>query len=125
MALEPCAEDGTAYDGRTGMMGIKRPGGFAELITVPAAALDPVPDTLDFHSAAVVMRHCPTAWNLLCNVAQLRQGEWVLIMGASGNLGSIGIQIAKNVVGAKVICTAGSDDRVKIGMDLGADHGIN
>jgi NADPH:quinone reductase len=125
MALEPCAEDGKGYDGPTGMMGIKRPGGFAELITVPAAALDPLPEKLDFHSAAVVMRHCPTAWNLLCNVAALKKDEWVLIMGASGNLGSIGIQIAKNVVGAKVICTAGSDDRVKIGMDLGADHGVN
>src|SRR6185437_16768327 len=53
MALEPCAEDGKGYDGPTGMMGIKRPGGFAELITVPAAALDPLPEKLDFHSAAV------------------------------------------------------------------------
>jgi NADPH2:quinone reductase len=125
MALDPCPEDGQGYDGPTGMMGIKRPGGFAELVCLPAAGLDPLPQSLDMHEAAVVMRHCPTAWNLLCNVAELKAGEWVLIMGASGNLGSIGIQIAKHVIGAKVICTAGSDDRVQVGLDLGADYGIN
>ena len=46
-------------------------------------------------------------------------------MGAGGNLGSIGIQIAKNVIGAKVIAAAGSDERVAIGLALGADHGVN
>jgi NADPH:quinone reductase-like Zn-dependent oxidoreductase len=46
-------------------------------------------------------------------------------MGAGGNLGSIGIQIAKNVIGAKVIATAGADDRVQTGLALGADCGIN
>ncbi len=46
-------------------------------------------------------------------------------MGAGGNLGSIGIQIAKHVIGAKVIAVAGSDDRAKIGIRLGADHALN
>jgi NADPH:quinone reductase len=125
MPLEPCPEDCKGYTGPDGMMGVNRPGGFAEMVVLPACALDPLPKNLDLREAAVVMRHCPTAWNLLCNVAQLKAGEWVLIMGASGNLGSIGIQIAKNVIGARVIATAGSDDRVKVGMDLGADYGVN
>ena len=43
------------------------------------------------------MRHVPTAWNLLFNVAELKAGETVLIMGAGGNLGTHRIQIAKNV----------------------------
>ena len=110
MPLEVCAEDGEGYRGPTGMMGIKRPGGFAELVAVPACAAVELPDRLDFHHAAVVMRHVPTAWNLLFNVAELKAGETVLVMGAGGNLGSIGIQIAKNVIGAKVIAAAGSDD---------------
>ena len=42
-----------------------------------------------------------------------------------GNLGSIGIQIAKNVIGARVIAAAGSDARVALGRKLGADHGVN
>ena len=120
-----CAEDGNGYKGPKGMMGIKRPGGFAELVTVPACAGVALPNDLDFHRAAVVMRHVPTAWNLLFHVAELKAGETVLIMGAGGNLGTIGIQIAKNVIGARVIAAAGSDDRVALGIKLGADHGIN
>jgi NADPH2:quinone reductase len=125
MPLEPCPEDGQGYSGPTGMMGIKRPGGFAQMVAVPACAATELPPKLDFHHAAVVMRHVPTAWNLLVNVAELEAGETVLIMGAGGNLGSIGVQIAKNVIGAKVIAGAGSDDRVTMGRDLGADHAVN
>jgi NADPH:quinone reductase-like Zn-dependent oxidoreductase len=125
MPLDICAEDGHGYDGPRGMMGIKRPGGFAERVTVPACAAIALPDGLDFHRAAVVMRHVPTAWNLLFHVADLKFDETVLIMGAGGNLGTIGIQIAKNVIGARVIATAGSDARVALGKNLGADHGIN
>jgi NADPH2:quinone reductase len=109
MPLDPCAEDSEAYDGPVGMMGVRRPGGFAELVCVPA-------------SAGVAV---PTAWNLLFNVAKLKAGETVLIMGAGGNLGSVGIQIAKRVIGATVIAAAGSHERVQIGLDLGADHGID
>ncbi len=125
MPLQTCAEDGSGYHGPKGMMGIKRPGGFAEMIAVPACAAVAVPKHLDFHHAAVIMRHVPTAWNLLMHVAELKRSETVLIMGAGGNLGSIGIQIAKNVIGATVIAAAGSDDRVKLGINLGADYGIN
>jgi NADPH:quinone reductase len=125
MPLDIVAEDGSGYGGPSGMMGVKRPGGFAELVVVPACAGIPLPDKLDFHHAAVIMRHAPTAWNLLCNVAKLKAGESVLIMGAGGNLGTIGIQIAKHVIGARVIAAAGSDDRVAQGLALGADVGIN
>ncbi len=125
MPLDVCGEDEAGYEGPIGMMGVRRPGGFAELVCVPASAGVAVPDGLDFHHAAVIMRHAPTAWNLLCNVARLRSGETVLIMGAGGNLGTVGIQIAKNVVGATVIAAAGSDERVQTGLDLGADLGVN
>ena len=125
MALDPCNEDGSGATGRAGMMGIKRPGGFAEKVCVPACSAFALPDTLGFHEAAVVMRHCPTAWNLLVNIAGLKAGEWVLIMGASGNLGSVGIQIAKHVIGAKVIATAGSRERADAGLALGADHAVD
>jgi NADPH:quinone reductase-like Zn-dependent oxidoreductase len=125
MPLEPCPEDGIGYRGLTGMLGIKRPGGFAEAVVLPACAVIEIPPTLGFHEAAVIMRHAPTAWNLLINIARLAAGETVLVMGAGGNLGISGIQIARNVVGAKVIAAAGSDDRVALGLRLGADAGIN
>ena len=125
MPLEICDEDARDYKGPRGMMGIRRPGGFAEMIAVPACAVVALPTGLGFHDAAVALRHLPTAWNLLCNEAQLAKGEWVLIMGAGGNLGTIGIQLAKNVIGARVITTAGSDERVRTGLALGADYAIN
>lgn len=125
MPLEPCPEDRNAYRGPTGMMGIHRPGGFAELVVVPSCILDSLPSNISFHEATVTTRHCPTAWNLLMNVAQLKPDDWALVMGAAGNLGSVGIQIAKNVVGAKVICAAGTAERVDIGLKLGADFGVN
>src|SRR5215510_8831469 len=54
MPLDICREDGEDYAGPTGMMGIKRPGGFAEMVAVPACAAIELPDQLDFHHAAVV-----------------------------------------------------------------------
>jgi len=125
MPLDPCAEDGQGYQGPKGMMGIKRPGGFVELVVVPACVGVELPPALGFHDAAVLMRHAPTAWNLMFNVAALKPGETVLIMGAGGNLGSLGIQIAKNIIGARVIAAAGSDARVQMSLALGADHGVN
>jgi len=125
MPLDPCTEDGEGYRGPRGMMGIKRPGGFAELVAVPACSAVELPPGLGFHQAAVLMRHAPTAWNLLVNIAALKPEETVLIMGAGGNLGSLGIQIAKNIIGAKVIAAAGSATRVQMGVALGADHGVN
>ncbi len=125
MPLDPCAEDGAGYAGPQGMMGVKRPGGFAELVCVPSFKTHRLPENLDFHEAAVVMRHCPTAWNLLVNIAQTKPGEWVLIMGASGNLGAVGIQIAKNICGARVICAAGSRARADVGLELGAEYAID
>jgi len=125
MPLDPVAEDGSGYDGPKGMMGVKRPGGFAELVAVPAVAAHPVPEALPFHDAAVVMRHCPLAWNLLHGIAGLKPEETVLILGASGNLGSVGIQIAKKVIGARVIAVGGSRERADAGLALGADAAID
>ena len=125
MPLDVCPEDCNGYAGPEGMMGIRRQGGFAELVCVPACTTKDVPAALDFRDAAVVMRHVPTAWNLLFNVAELKKGETVLIMGAGGNLGTVGIQLAKNVIGATVIAAAGADDRCALGRSLGADYAVN
>ncbi len=83
-----------------------------------------IPEGLDFATATVVSRHAPTAFHLLRDRAGLKAGEWVLVMGAAGGLGSAGVQVAK-YLGAKVIAAAGADERVKVGLYLGADAGIN
>lgn len=106
------------------LIGVHGWGGYAEYVKVPAALTRPIPDGVDFPTATVVARHAPTAFSLLRDTAQLKSGEWILIMGAAGGLGSAGIQVAK-YFGAKVIAAAGADDRVKAAIGLGADHGVN
>jgi len=106
------------------MIGIHRWGGYAEFVAVPAENAFKIPDVLSFEEANVIMRHLPTARHLLHCDAGLQPGEWVLVMGASGGLASMCIQVAKRM-GATVIGAAGSDDRVATGVEFGADHGIN
>jgi NADPH:quinone reductase-like Zn-dependent oxidoreductase len=93
-------------------------------VKTQAAKTQLVPDGLDFPTACVVARHAPTAFHLLRDRARLKEGEWVLVMGAAGGLGSAGVQAAK-YLGAKVIAAAGADERVKVGLELGADAGVN
>jgi NADPH2:quinone reductase len=106
------------------MVGIHRWGGYAEYCCVPATNCEHLAHGLGFAEAAVVMRHFPTAFQLLDDKAGLRAGETVLVMGAGGGLGSTGVQAAK-LMGATVIAGAGADERVRLGLDMGADFGIN
>ena len=106
------------------LMGVHAWGGYAEYVKAIADNTTIVPDTVDFPTATVVARHAPTAFHLLQDHAKVQPGEWVLVMGAAGGLGSAGVQVAK-YLGAKVVAAAGSDERVKVGLDLGADAGVN
>jgi NADPH2:quinone reductase len=107
-----------------GMLGLQCWGGDAEYVKVPAEMVFEIPDALHFHEAGGVVRHGPMAHYLLFDLARLQPGEDVLVMGAAGGLGSTGIQICK-AHGARVITTAGSDERVQVGLELGADAGVN
>ncbi len=121
----PQCEAGRTSDcERSETVGIHRPGGDAEFVKVPATSTIALPDDLSFAEASAIARHAPTAFGLLEDRARLKAGEWVLVMGAAGGLGSFGVQVAK-LLGARVIAGAGSDERVAIGIELGADHGVN
>src|SRR5467141_2195170 len=106
------------------IIGLHGWGGYAEYVKVPAALTRAIPQAIDFPTATVVARHAPTAFSLLRDTAQLKSGEWILIMGAAGGLGAAGIQVAK-YFGAQVIAAAGADARVQAALGLGAHHGIN
>jgi NADPH2:quinone reductase len=106
------------------MLGVDVWGGYAEYVKVPEAATHLIPDSLDFPTATIVARHAPLAFTLLRDRAKLQPGEWVLVMGAAGGLGSAGVQAAK-YLGARVIGAAGADERVAAAVALGADFGIN
>ena len=104
-------------------IGVHRWGGYAEYVTVPEQNAFAISDALSFAQATVVGRTFPAAINLL-GKAELKPGEWVLVMGAAGALGSAGVQVAREL-GANVIAAAGSDERVAAAVALGAKAGVN
>jgi NADPH:quinone reductase-like Zn-dependent oxidoreductase len=106
------------------LLGVHAWGGYAEYVKVPAAIAHPLPDGIDFPTATIVTRHAPLAFGLLRGAAKLTPGEWVLVMGAAGGLGSAGVQAAK-YLGAHVVAAAGADARVAAAVELGADAGVN
>jgi NADPH:quinone reductase-like Zn-dependent oxidoreductase len=99
-------------------------GGDCELVAVPAVSVIPIPDTLDFNQAASVPLVFLTAWHMLVGRAGIRPGQTVLILGASSGVGIAAIQIAK-MFHARVITTAGDENKLERGRALGADFGIN
>ncbi len=106
------------------MLGVGCWGGNADFVRVPASCAVPLPDNLSFAEACAAIRHGPTAHKLMFDEGELKAGETVLVMGASGGLGSVGVQIAK-LAGATVIAGAGAAERVQVALELGADHGID
>jgi NADPH:quinone reductase-like Zn-dependent oxidoreductase len=115
---------GRQPNGAPKLLGVDTWGTYAQFVKVPASTVQIVPDTLDFITAAVVGRHGPLAFTQLRDRAQVKPGEWVLVMGAAGGLGSALVQAAK-YLGARVIAAAGSEARVAAAIELGADEGIN
>ena len=102
---------------------VNQGGGAAEYIAAPANRTFHVPDAVSFAEATVVSRHFPMAFGL-ARRAQLQAGEWALVMGAAGALGSCAVQVAKHL-GALVVAAAGSTERVRAALDLGADAGVD
>ena len=99
-------------------------GGYAEFVKVPARNLMRIPEGFAWEEAAAAPLVYQTAWRALITRAQLRPGETVLVLGASGGVGTACVQIAK-LVGARVIAVAGSDEKLQRLRELGADEGIN
>jgi NADPH:quinone reductase-like Zn-dependent oxidoreductase len=99
-------------------------GGCAEFVRVPEANCLPYPENLSFEEAACIPLVFQTAWHMLVTRAQLQPGEDVLILGAGSGVGSAAIQVAK-FFGARVVATAGRDEKLQKAKQLGADHLIN
>jgi NADPH:quinone reductase-like Zn-dependent oxidoreductase len=95
-------------------------GGCAELVRCPEVNCLPYPENLSFEEAAAVPLVFQTAWHMLVARARLQPGERVLIVAAGSGVGSAAIQIAK-FLGARVIATAGSDEKLAKARELGAD----
>jgi NADPH:quinone reductase-like Zn-dependent oxidoreductase len=99
-------------------------GGCAEFVRAPEVNCLPHPENLSFEQAAAIPLVFQTAWHMLVARADVQPGEDVLILGAGSGVGSAAIQIAK-FLGARVIATASTEEKLAKARELGADHLIN
>ncbi len=106
------------------MPGYHVDGGYAELTSHPERAILPKPRNLTFEEAASIPLVFLTSWHMLRTLADVREGEWVLIWGAGSGVGISSIQIAK-LLGANVITTVGDDWKIERAYGIGADYVIN
>lgn len=99
-------------------------GGLAEWAIVKQQGIFPIPDELSYAEAAALFITYQTAYFALHRTANLKKGEVLLVHAASGGVGSAAVQLGK-AAGATVIATAGSEEKLAICRELGADIVIN
>ena len=109
---------------RYGYLGAHKDGGYAELVKAPAANVLPLPPSISFENGAAVPLAMLTSWHALVAQAQLQPGQTVLVQAAGSGVGSAAIQIAR-LIGARVMTTVGSDDKIDFARGLGAEHVVN
>lgn len=100
-------------------------GAYAEYVSADAIQTFPIAESVPTDTAAAFPLVSFTSYNLLAKVAQLQEGETVLIHAASGGIGTTVIQLAKLLGAKSVIGTVGSDAKKAIALEAGADHVIN
>ncbi len=96
-------------------------GAYADFVVVPAVQCMPVPRGLSFIEAASLPESWFTAWNNIIWLGRLAQGETLLIQGGASGVGLAGIQLAKQLRGARVFATAGSPEKSEACLAAGAD----
>lgn len=109
---------------KKGLMGEMMHGGLAEKCLVAADQLIKMPDTVSFEQAASLPVAYGTAHRMIITHNTIKKGDKVLVLGASGGVGTGCVLLAK-MLGAEVIACASSADKIQRLKDLGADHVIN
>ena len=99
-------------------------GGYAERVAVPAEQVLPVPRGVDLVDAAGLPEVACTVWSNVFLVANIQPGQVILVHGGSSGIGTMAIQLAR-AVGAHVAVTAGSQQKLDVCRDLGAEFLVN
>jgi zinc-binding alcohol dehydrogenase/oxidoreductase len=115
---------GIVTSGRAGIVGETMDGTHCELIALPRETVHPIPGDLSFEEAAAFPLVFETAYRMLVTRARLERGEWVLVWGIGGGVATAALSIAK-ALGARVIVTSSSDDKLERARELGADATVN
>ena len=114
--------DGICLNGKR--IGVTEWGTFAEYTLCEAANVLPLPAALPYETAAASLTCFSTAWHMTVTLGRVTAGMDVLVNAAGSGVGSSAIQVAK-LHGANVIASAGSDQKLKLAKELGADGVIN
>jgi zinc-binding alcohol dehydrogenase/oxidoreductase len=115
--LNPGLEDGTR------ILGEHMDGTNTELVAVPAQYVHPIPEGMSFEEAAAFPLVYVTAYRMLVARAGLREGEWVLVWGIGSGVAVAALSIAK-ALGARVLVTSTSDEKLVRAVALGADAAV-
>jgi NADPH:quinone reductase-like Zn-dependent oxidoreductase len=111
-------------NGKISVVGEHSDGTHAELIALPRSQVYALPDSIDFESAAAFPLVFETAYRMLATKAHLQEGEWVLVWGIGGGVSTATLAIAK-ALGAHVVVTSSSEDKLAQARHLGADATFN
>lgn len=99
-------------------------GAAQEELVLPETSVFPLPDPLSFSQGASFFMGYTTAYHGLVHRGHLQSGEWLLVTGAGGGMGTMAIEVGK-AVGARVIAAASSDEKLEACKKVGADYVIN
>lgn len=124
MHCEECLRGRDNLCAKYSIIGYRSHGGYAEYVKAPSVNVLPKPANISFEEAASIPLVFITAWHMLVDRVGLRAGETVLVHAAGSGVGSAAIQIA-GMLGARVIATAGSSEKLEKAKELGADEVIN
>ncbi|MCH7713002.1 MAG: zinc-binding dehydrogenase [Chloroflexi bacterium] len=110
---------------RARFMGSATDGSYAEIAVMPAVNVHAIADEVSYEQAAAVPTTFLPVWNILVRRGQLKSWETVLVLSASAGVGTAAIQVAKHVIGARVIATTSTPEKAAKAKELGADEVIN
>jgi NADPH:quinone reductase-like Zn-dependent oxidoreductase len=110
--------------GELAIIGGTRDGGYAELCLAPASHVYRIPDGMAYEKAATFPTCWLTAWHALYEIGGLQPGEVLLVHAAGSGVSVAAIQLA-HWTGARVLATAGTDEKCEKALALGADAAVN
>ena len=110
---------------RSQFLGSALDGSYAEFLSVSAANAHVLSDSVSYEQAAAIPTTYLPVWNMLVRRLQLKPWQTVLVLSASAGVGTAAIQMAKDVIGARVIATTSTAEKAAKARELGADEVIN
>ncbi len=121
----PCLAGQDDQCRRSQFLGSALDGSYAEFLSIPAANAHLIADNVTYEQAAAMPTTYLPVWNMLVRRLQLKPWQTVLVLSASAGVGTAAIQVARDVIGARIIATTSTPEKAAKAKELGADEVIN